>query len=138
MSILRLIVAFLKVLLGSRAALAAENLALRHQLAELQRSVKRPKLCKSDRILWPWLLRLWTGWRFALLIVQPILWSDGNASGGGWMTAVSTRWLVARKHDGADGHVCHIRGRENARLVPTPTTASRNQGTEGLDRYGAS
>jgi hypothetical protein len=37
----------------------------------LQPSVKRPKLCKSDRIFWSWLSRLWTGWRSALLIVQP-------------------------------------------------------------------
>ena len=35
------------------------------------------------------------------------------------------RWLVGRKHDGADGHVCHIRGRENARPAPTPTAASQ-------------
>jgi hypothetical protein len=36
----------------SRAALQLENLALRHQLGVLQRSVKRPKLAPADRILW--------------------------------------------------------------------------------------
>jgi hypothetical protein len=71
MGILRLIVAFLRVLLGSRAALAAEKLALRRQLAVLQRSVKRPKLRRRDRVFWVWLSRLWSGWRSALLIVQP-------------------------------------------------------------------
>jgi hypothetical protein len=35
MGIIRLVPAFLKALLADRAALAAENLALRHQLAVL-------------------------------------------------------------------------------------------------------
>ena len=52
MDVLRLILAFLRVFFGSQAALAAENLALRHQLAVLQRSVRRPKLRRSDRIFW--------------------------------------------------------------------------------------
>ena len=71
MGILRLILAFLRVLLGSRAALAAENLALRHQLGVLQRSVKRLKLRRCDRVLWSWLSRIWSGWESSLLIVQP-------------------------------------------------------------------
>ena len=55
----------------SRAALQLENLALRHQLGVLQRSVKRPKLAPADRLLWVWLCALWSGWRSALLIVKP-------------------------------------------------------------------
>jgi hypothetical protein len=50
---------------------AAENLALRHQLTVLQRSVKQPKIHRRDRIFWVWLSRLWSGWQSALLIVQP-------------------------------------------------------------------
>jgi hypothetical protein len=57
-------------LLGS-AAIALENLALRHQLAILQRSVHRPRLLRWDRILWVWLSRVWTDWRASLVIVQP-------------------------------------------------------------------
>ena len=49
MGILRLTWAFLRVMFASQAALAAENLALRHQLAVLQRSVPRPKLRTRDR-----------------------------------------------------------------------------------------
>jgi hypothetical protein len=62
---------FLKAFFAGRAALAAENLALRHQLAVLQRSVPRPKLRRRDRVFWVWLSRLWSPWRSALLIVQP-------------------------------------------------------------------
>ena len=71
MGILRLILAFLKALFAGRAVLAAENLALRHQLAVLQRSVKRTKLRTLDQIFWSWLGRLGSVWRWALLIVQP-------------------------------------------------------------------
>ena len=49
----------------SRAALQLEVLALRHQLAVLQRSVKRPKLTPVDRALWAGLSRLWADWRSA-------------------------------------------------------------------------
>ena len=60
-----------KTFFGNRIGLAAENLALRHQLAVLQRSVPRPKLRRSDRIFWVWLSQLWRGWESALLIVRP-------------------------------------------------------------------
>ena len=53
------------------ANLAFENIALRHQLAVLQRSVERPKIHRRDRILWSWLLRLWPRWQSALLIIKP-------------------------------------------------------------------
>jgi hypothetical protein len=56
----------------SRAALQLENLALRHQIGVLQRSVrKRPKLTPGDRLLWVWLSRIWRDWRSALAIVKP-------------------------------------------------------------------
>src|SRR6267142_3666430 len=55
----------------SRAALHLENLALRHQLGVLRRSVKRPKLTSADRLLWAWLCEAWSDWRSALVIVKP-------------------------------------------------------------------
>jgi hypothetical protein len=55
----------------SRATLQLEILALRHQLGVLQRSVKRPKLTTSDRLLWAGLCRIWPDWRSALVIVKP-------------------------------------------------------------------
>src|ERR1700694_1516809 len=56
----------------SQAALRLENLALRHQIAVLQRSAgKRPRLTPADRLLWVWLFRIWRDWRGALAIVKP-------------------------------------------------------------------
>jgi putative transposase len=62
---------FLRAILVGSAAVALENVALRHQLAVLQRSISRPRLARWDRILWVWLSRLWTNWRSSLIIVQP-------------------------------------------------------------------
>src|SRR3954471_4609604 len=55
----------------SRASLQLENIALRHQLSVLRRSVKRPKLTSADRLLWAWLCQLWIDWRSSLMIVRP-------------------------------------------------------------------
>jgi hypothetical protein len=48
-----------------------EILALRHQLAIYQNSVKRPQLQPADRFFWAWFSRLWSGWQHTLEIVQP-------------------------------------------------------------------
>jgi len=71
MGIVTTIVLFLRALLVPRAALVAENLALRQQLAVLQVSAKRPRLRKRDRLFWVWLSRLWANWRSCLMIVKP-------------------------------------------------------------------
>ena len=55
----------------TRRWLALENLALRQQLAVLQRSVKRPRLSNVDRGLWVLLRRVWTDWASVLVIVKP-------------------------------------------------------------------
>jgi putative transposase len=51
--------------------LVLENLALRHQLAVLQRSAPRLRLRRSDRLFWVLLSRLWSGWPDGVSIVQP-------------------------------------------------------------------
>ena len=51
--------------------LAAENLALRHQLAVMKRTNKRPKIRMVDRLFWGLLSRIWTPWRKSLIIVKP-------------------------------------------------------------------
>jgi hypothetical protein len=55
----------------SRTALQLENVALRHQITILQRSVKRPRLKACDRLVWVWLSRIWSDWRSSLVIVKP-------------------------------------------------------------------
>ena len=70
--VLLVLVGALSSLFRARAALQLENLALRHQIGVLQRSVKkRPKLTAADRILWAWLCGVWSDWRSALVIVKP-------------------------------------------------------------------
>ena len=60
-------------LFGRRGAtdLVLENLALRQQLAVLQRSARRLRLRRRDRAFWVLLSRIWDRWRPALTIVQP-------------------------------------------------------------------
>src|SRR5581483_9371707 len=70
-SALQVLAAAVSVALKSRAVLQLENLALRHQLGVLRRSVKRPKLTSTDRLLWAWLCEVWIDWRSALVIVKP-------------------------------------------------------------------
>jgi putative transposase len=58
--------------LRSRAALHLEILALRHQLAVLNRSrPPRFRLTAADRMLWAWLSQARSAWRPALVLVKP-------------------------------------------------------------------
>jgi putative transposase len=54
-----------------RTSLAAENLALRQQLAILNRKIHRPQLHRQDRFFWVILSQLWKNWREVLIIVKP-------------------------------------------------------------------
>jgi hypothetical protein len=62
---------YLRALVGRATAVTLENVALRHQLAILQRTAPRPRLRRRDRIFWVCLSRLWGNWRASLLIIQP-------------------------------------------------------------------
>ena len=62
---------FLRALCVDAANVSFENIALRQQLAVLQRAVPRPKVYQRDRLFWVCVSRLWSGWRSTLLIVQP-------------------------------------------------------------------
>ena len=61
----------LRFLVQSRASLHLEIIALRHQLAVVNRS-RRPRLrlTSVDRMLWAWLAHAWDGWRSAVCIVK--------------------------------------------------------------------
>jgi hypothetical protein len=67
-NIIRIIIG---VFLANRAALIADNLALRQQLAVVTDSARRPRLRQQDRIFWVWISRLWKNWRSCLVIAQP-------------------------------------------------------------------
>src|SRR5260370_40513178 len=71
LSALHVLAATASTAFKSRAVLQLENLALRHQIGVLRRSVKRPKLTSADRLLWSWLSEVWSDWRSALVIVRP-------------------------------------------------------------------
>ncbi len=71
MCIIKAIYLLIRAFLVPRLSLAAENLALRQQVAVYKQSVKRPKLRPRDRFFWVLLSRLWANWRSALAIVQP-------------------------------------------------------------------
>jgi putative transposase len=75
--------AYLTLWFQSRHAMQMEILALRHQLAVYQHSVKRPQLQPADRLFWAWLSQLWSGWQQVLEFVQ----------------ALSTYWLISQKRD---------------------------------------
>ena len=61
---------FVASLFRSRKSMQMEIVVLRHQLAVLQRTVRRPLLTPADRIFWSWASRIWPGWKNALMIVQ--------------------------------------------------------------------
>jgi putative transposase len=71
MDVCRALLLLVRALLMGRLSLAAENLAMRQQLAVYQRTARRPKLRPRDRVFWVCLSRLWPAWRSVLVIVQP-------------------------------------------------------------------
>ena len=69
------LLASLRATIRSRVELAAKILALRHQLAVLQRTApKRPRLLPIDRLFWMLLSSIWPNWRQAVQIVTPLPW----------------------------------------------------------------
>ena len=68
---MRALVAFVTSLFRSRVSLQVEIVALRHQLTLYERSIRRPRVRRSDRVLWSWLSRGWARWRDVLVFVQP-------------------------------------------------------------------
>src|SRR4030095_10757860 len=78
-SVFSALIAYVVSHLRSHQSLRLENMALRHQLAVYQHTVKRPKRRPWDRLFWVWLSRLWPAWQKALAFVQPrtvIAWQN--------------------------------------------------------------
>jgi hypothetical protein len=62
---------FVRLLGSGHQTVAVENLALRLQLAAYKRKRRRPVLTPWDRLFWVGLSQVWSGWRDALIFVQP-------------------------------------------------------------------
>src|ERR1700686_5801307 len=54
-----------------RRRLLLKNLALRQQLVALKRRRPRPRLPVFDKLFWVLARRLWSGWKQALIVVNP-------------------------------------------------------------------
>ena len=67
----RALLAFVASLFRSRVSLQVAIVALRHQLTLYERSSRRPRVRRSDRIVWSWLARQGARWREVLVAVQP-------------------------------------------------------------------
>jgi putative transposase len=65
------LLALVSSLLRSRWSLHLQVLALQHQVAVYQQTVRRPRLSPMDRVFWSWLSWLWAGWPDVLALVQP-------------------------------------------------------------------
>src|ERR1700730_15221461 len=83
LSALHVLAAAVSAAFKPRTTLHLENLALRHQLGVLRRSVKRPKLTSADRLLWAWLCEAWNDWRSALVTSSRTLSLAGTARASG-------------------------------------------------------
>ena len=66
MSGLRHLIVLVRLLIEDRQRLVLENVALRHQLAVLKRSVTRPKIQDNDRMFWILMRRMLADWRDAV------------------------------------------------------------------------
>ena len=114
-----------RVLVSDRAALIAENLALRQQLAILQHEAGLVRLRRSDRIFWVWLSRLWSGWRSALVVVQPgtvVRWQREGFK-------LYWRWKSRRRPHGRPAVA-----RDARRLIRRMTEANPNVGRAAQPR----
>jgi len=95
---------------AARRALVWECVALRHQLAVLERlGTRRQRFRPIDRLFWVFMSWWWPAWRDALVVIQPetvlrwhrhgiaLIWkyrSHGRWRGGRPRIAVETRQLI--------------------------------------------
>jgi hypothetical protein len=83
----------------TRTALLLESIALRHQIAVLERSrTRRPCFRRIDRLLWVLLSFWWPQWRESLVIVQPdtVLRWRRNGWSAIWRYRLRGRWRGGR------------------------------------------
>jgi putative transposase len=98
LNILRSLVGAARSFFRTQRSLALENLALRHQVGVLKRTVgnRRLRIGPADRGLWATLSRVFDGWENALAIVQP-------ATVIGWHRAGFRRFWTRKSRAGKPG-----------------------------------
>jgi len=121
--------AFVRAVLVNSAAISLENVALRHQLAVLQRSVGRPRLHRRDRLFWVAPLQVWAGWRASLVIVQPATILAWHRQGFHlyWHWKSRRRSVDAARTEGRTARPCE----------PAPVWWSGNVAWSALSRAGS-
>jgi hypothetical protein len=101
----------------TRTALLLESIALRHQIAVLQRNrTRRPCFRRFDRLLWIWFSRWWPQWRDSLMIVQAETVLDWRRNGWSaiWGYRSRGRWRVGRPRVSSEvRHLITQMAREN-------------------------
>src|SRR6202167_2940545 len=101
----------------TRTALLLESIALRHQIAVLERcGTRRPCFRFWDRLFWILLLRWWPQWRDSLIIVQPetVLRWRRNGWSAIWGYRTRGRWRGGRPRvSSAVRHLITQMAREN-------------------------
>lgn len=93
-----LVGAILRLFRG-RHTLLLENLALRQQLAALKRRHPRPRVAVFDKLFWVAARRFWSGWKQALVIVNPETVVRWHRSGFAlyWRAISRARRIVGRR-----------------------------------------
>ena len=84
---------------AARRALVWECVALRHQLAVLERlRTRRPRFRPIDRLFWVFMSWWWPAWRDALVVVQPETVLRGRRRGNAliWKYRSHRRWRGGR------------------------------------------
>ena len=96
---IRLLLASILRCFRSRRSLLLENLALRQQLAVLKRKRLRPRLRLLDKLFWVFAHTFWSGWKQALVIVNPETVVRWHRVGFGfyWRAISRARCMVGRK-----------------------------------------
>jgi len=93
----------------TRTALLLESIALRHQIAVLERSgTRRPCFRFWDRLFWILLSHWWSRWRDSLIIVQPATVLRWRREGWSalWRYRSRGRWRGGRPR--ISGEVRHL------------------------------
>jgi putative transposase len=97
--LLRLLLVLVFRSVCSRRDLLLENLALRQQLGVLKQRHPQPRFAATDRLFWVILRRFWSGWKQALILVQPetvVRWHrTGFKAYWAWLSRLRVR--VGRK-----------------------------------------